>query len=256
MHLPNGFSLLELSIVLVIIGLLAGGVMVGQDLVRQAEVRKVTEEYMKFRTATYAFKNKYSAFPGDMQNATAYWGKDDAACTGHTGVAAVPGTCNGNGNGSITKPATGNATGEIFQFWKQLALAGFIEGTYTGLSGVDLDAAILGVNVPNSAINGAGWGLDIAGLVAGASFLALDYSRQRYTFGANTNNDLPMNAALRPSEAYSIDMKIDDGRPGRGHVNITQWSTCTTATANTQIDADYRLSNDAIGCGLFFFNIL
>ncbi len=86
MHNKAGFSLLELSIVLVIIGLLASGVMVGQSLVRGAELRSVMNDHNKILSATNAFRLKYNALPGDMRNATAFWGKDNAACSTDTGA--------------------------------------------------------------------------------------------------------------------------------------------------------------------------
>ncbi|MBN9993879.1 prepilin-type N-terminal cleavage/methylation domain-containing protein, partial [Listeria monocytogenes] len=69
-----GFSLIELSIVLVILGLLTGGILAGQSLIRAAELRSVGEEYQKNRTAVATFRDKYFAIPGDMTNATSFWG--------------------------------------------------------------------------------------------------------------------------------------------------------------------------------------
>ncbi len=55
----NAFSLVELSIVLVILGLLVGGVLSGQSLIRAAELRSITEDYARYVTATHTFKDKY-----------------------------------------------------------------------------------------------------------------------------------------------------------------------------------------------------
>ena len=97
----SGFSLVELSIVLVILGLLVGGVLTGQSLIRAAELRSVTTEYGKYSTAIRAFKDKYFALPGDMTNAIAFWGPApdcaDTATTAGTGTQ----TCNGDGNNNI-----------------------------------------------------------------------------------------------------------------------------------------------------------
>ena len=70
----GGFSLLELSIVLVILGLLAGGVLSGKSLIRAAELRTIGTERDRFRTAMYAFRDKYFMLPGDISNATSFWG--------------------------------------------------------------------------------------------------------------------------------------------------------------------------------------
>jgi prepilin-type N-terminal cleavage/methylation domain-containing protein len=253
----NGFSLLELSIVLVIIGLLAGGVMVGQDLVRQAELRAITQDFQKFLTAINAFKNKYSALPGDMANATAYWGKDNAACTAHTGTAAVPGTCNGNGNSSISNSPVIGGTGEMFQFWKQLSLAGLVEGTYTGIgqSG-GVEATLPGTNGPDSKITGAGWAALTTNGTINASTFNMIYGNY-LLFGAATTNGLPINPILNPGEASSIDQKLDDGKPAYGKIIAAYWNNqCSAADngthANNNFEASYRLSDISLRCALIF----
>src|SRR4051812_28937287 len=100
--LRAGFTLVELSIVLVILGLLVGGVLTGQSLIRAAELRAITTEQNRYVTATHTFRDKYFALPGDMTNATAYWGTSGncpgLAAQGNT----TPATCNGNGDGKIS----------------------------------------------------------------------------------------------------------------------------------------------------------
>jgi prepilin-type N-terminal cleavage/methylation domain-containing protein len=70
----HGFTLVELSIVLMIIGLLVSGILVGKDMIRAAELRSITSEKDQFQTAVNLFKNKYLGLPGDLSNATAFWG--------------------------------------------------------------------------------------------------------------------------------------------------------------------------------------
>ena len=67
--IDKGFSLVELSIVLVILGLLIGGILTGQSLIRAAELRSVTTQYQGYVTAVNTFRDKYFALPGDMPNA-------------------------------------------------------------------------------------------------------------------------------------------------------------------------------------------
>ena len=67
----QGFTLVELSIVLVILGLLVGGVLTGQSLIRAAELRTVSTQYATFSTAVNTFRDKYFTIPGDMTNASA-----------------------------------------------------------------------------------------------------------------------------------------------------------------------------------------
>jgi prepilin-type N-terminal cleavage/methylation domain-containing protein len=135
---PNaGFSLVELSIVLVILGLLVGGVLTGKSLIRAAELRSVTTDQQRFVAAAQIFREKYQAFPGDMTNATAFWGTA-AACPGtYLQPSTDATTCNGNGDGGVRGDTTGS--NESFRFWQQLANAGLIEGQYSGVTGSALD---------------------------------------------------------------------------------------------------------------------
>src|SRR5262249_3826116 len=71
-HMTKGFTLIELSIVLVIIGLIVGGVLVGQDMILSAQIRNAIKQVEQFNTATEAFKSKYNCLPGNCANATDY----------------------------------------------------------------------------------------------------------------------------------------------------------------------------------------
>jgi hypothetical protein len=70
----EGFSLVALSVVWVNLGLLTGGILTAQSLIRAAELRSITTDYNRFITASQTFRDKYFALPGDMRNATRFWG--------------------------------------------------------------------------------------------------------------------------------------------------------------------------------------
>ena len=92
----KGFTLVELSIVLVILGLLVGGVLSGQSLIRAAELRSITAQQQRFVTSINAFRDKYFALPGDMTNAQSFWGVANATpstCYSTAGTGTQ--TCNG-----------------------------------------------------------------------------------------------------------------------------------------------------------------
>lgn len=102
--MDRGFSLVELSIVLVILGLLTGGILAGQSLIRAAELRSVITTTDRYQAAVYSFRDKYFALPGDMRNATSFWGDQatgPSACADAGITDGTPGTCNGNGDGLI-----------------------------------------------------------------------------------------------------------------------------------------------------------
>jgi prepilin-type N-terminal cleavage/methylation domain-containing protein len=165
----GGFSLVELSIVLVILGLLTGGILTGQNLIRAAELRSVITEFKTYQTAVMTFRDKYFALPGDMRNATDFWNSAGGAGVLGDGCEAATGsgteTCNGDGDGDgdgdgiITYGSLGASEyNETFTFWQHLTNAGLIEGSYTGIAGDGgLSDSILGENVPSSRVGQGGW---------------------------------------------------------------------------------------------------
>ena len=70
-HKNNGFTLVELSIALVIIGLLVGGILVGRDLIESARIRTQVRQIEQLNTAANTFKNKYGSLPGDIHQTKA-----------------------------------------------------------------------------------------------------------------------------------------------------------------------------------------
>lgn len=257
----RGFSLVELSIVLVILGLLTGGILSGQSLIRAAELRSVSTDITRYRTAVASFRDKYFAIPGDMTNATAFWGfadgthGSDATCIAASQTG--PGTCNGNGNGMVG--ANGGSTAEYyerFHFWKQLANAGLIEGSYTGAAGgtgtAPTEEPIIGTNVPRTRLSNVGVALypRASQSAIDASWFAGPYGNI-YFIGAKRSNGTAA-AALKPEEVWNIDTKLDDGRPAYG-VIMSQPNTNTTvplcvdgATAN----ANYNLQETSNACSI------
>ena len=163
----RGFSLIELAIVLVILGLLAGGILAGQSLIRSAEVRSVLTDFDRYRLALIIFQERYTYLPGDMPNATIFWGAMTVGtCPNATGGTGTQ-TCNGNGDGIITDGSAG-VTEERFTFWQHLANAGMIEGNYTGIAGpLSRFDAIIGQNIPRSKIQNTGFSFDYSPHVTG-----------------------------------------------------------------------------------------
>ncbi|MFZ4541480.1 MAG: type II secretion system protein, partial [Rickettsiales bacterium] len=245
----TGFSLVELSIVLVILGLLVGGVLTGRSLIRASELRSVNAEYSKYLSATQTFRDKYFALPGDMTNATSFWGDDNTYCADASIANGTPGTCNGNGAGTI------DTSTEIFRYWQQLALSGLIEGSYSGVLGSAGNSLhhLRAVNAPGSRLSSSSlWAVYNRGSDTGSATMWTTQYGNALFIGNGTATSWPDGTALNGEEAWNIDKKIDDGMPGTGIVIGLFWPTCTNATTFTDYAATYRLSETANICQLRF----
>src|SRR3954470_10836183 len=103
----QGFTLLEMSIVLVIIAFIIGGMLVSKTMIRSSRLQTVIADADRYKKAIGLFKEKYKELPGDMPNATSFWGTDPGGCPSTPANAVVKTTtCNGNGDSFI-----GDATG-------------------------------------------------------------------------------------------------------------------------------------------------
>jgi prepilin-type N-terminal cleavage/methylation domain-containing protein len=260
----RGFTLIELSIVLVIIGLLTGGILAGRSLIQSAAVRSVATDYLRYKAAFQNFRDQYGWLPGDFTKATQFWGSAggtgaDAACqaAAHTGTL----TCNGNGNGFLDV----SGIQEQYHSWQHLALAGLIEGSYTAA-----DAQIPGTTVPKSKIansyfharNGNNYGGVGTGTVSagdGGTYNA-DFGINMFRFRSSTwDTNASNTAALRPDEAWDIDKKVDDGLPGSGIVIAQKGNGttvfCTSAAGvapPSDVNSTYRLDINARDCVIDF----
>ena len=193
----QGFTLIEIAIVLVIIGLLLGGVLKGQELINNARVRNVIAQQDSIKTAYFSFQDRYRALPGDY----------NLAATNIPGV-----TVNGNGNGQIT----GN---EQVYAWNHMNKAGFLTGTYNGVpAGGNISDA------SNSPVNAYGGVLQI---IFDNSYA--DTATAADVHNIKTGNNIPA------SIIAEIDRKVDDGNAQQGTFRFSPW-TATGAIAPTATD--------------------
>jgi prepilin-type N-terminal cleavage/methylation domain-containing protein len=213
-----GFTLIELSIVLVIIGLIVGGVLTGQDLIRAAEVRATISQIEKYNTAVNTFYGKYDALPGNMNATTAAtFGFSTVGRTGAVGF--------GSGNGVITGD-------EELMFWVDLSspiAGGLIDGSFTAGAGYTDDnelVALGGLKValylPPAKLGrgnyiwtwSGGWQAYASPPGDGQNYFSLSTPA---TLGGSSTPHVP-STTLTVTQAYSIDKKMDDGMPQSGNV--------------------------------------
>jgi len=120
MKTQRGFTLIEIAIVLVIIGLLLGGVLKGQALMDNARVKRVVNDFNGLSAAIYGYQDRYKRLPGDDNTTEARWST------------TVGAQSDGNGNGIIAGDWQGNGNSEPRRLWLHLRAAGLAAGTATG----------------------------------------------------------------------------------------------------------------------------
>lgn len=209
-----GFTLVELAIVMIIIGLLIGGVFKGRELVNNARVIATISQIKEQKAAYLLFKDTYKAIPGDMHNATEM-------------IPNCAGSCvNGNGNRIIGNPAfsffftPANFDGENMQYWRHLSSAGMVSNVVQDPLGI----YDFGISSPPASLRG--------GFHARSHF-PVNPAANPYTLYDNTlvlinraDGAVAVYAkggyVMTPSNAYRIDTKIDDGHAQMG--GIQSWS--------------------------------
>jgi prepilin-type N-terminal cleavage/methylation domain-containing protein len=81
----RGFTLVEIAIVLVIIGLLLGGILKGQEMITQAKIKNIVADFSGVSAAYYGYQDRYRAIPGDDPNAGTRWGATPGGGNGQVG---------------------------------------------------------------------------------------------------------------------------------------------------------------------------
>jgi prepilin-type N-terminal cleavage/methylation domain-containing protein len=130
----SGFTLVEIAIVLVIIGLLLGGVLKGQELIENSKTKSIVNDMKSVQAAYNGYIDRYKAIPGDEAAAT-------ITARGWVGTAGAPvGTAS---NGVLDIPAAETFTGgvaatEVSTFWRALRGSGLLAGDGTALAAAAL----------------------------------------------------------------------------------------------------------------------
>lgn len=191
----KGFTLVEISIVLVIVGLILGGVLKGQVLIDSARVRSVINDLNGIRTAWYGFQDRFHGIPGDFPGGTSYISTTST---------------DGDGDGLV------GSKQEIAAVWQHLSLSGFVSGEFDGadanigtLSDVECNAS----TCPQNPYYG---------------FYKYTYSAKADAV-AGSSNELYTGGKIPSSVLFEVDTKLDDGVPNTGQfrVHSDYSATCT-----------------------------
>ena len=274
----NGFTLIEISIVMVVIGLIVGGILVGRNLIETAQLKSLMSQVEKYKAAVLTFQMKYNALPGDMSNATNYWPQDPLTCNQNY-AGTIGYTCNGDGDGHIgasssNDPNFGSVFHETFLAWNHLSLAHLIEDPFPATGPYAQIYGSPGYNIPMMAnTKNPAYGIELmysfTGMIgnngqgtAGSHVFVLGMQPPMNTlFGAGSGTY--GGRALTPNQAHYIDSKMDDGNPYSGAITGTwdYWTdSCGTSNSGQSTGANAYLAQDALvqgypstpqGCALF-----
>lgn len=260
----SGFTFIELSIVLAIVGILAGALLVGREMLRGGELRTIMSDLARYEAAVVTFRDKYQNLPGDFPTATTTWGSlggsgSDALCQNTTanGIA----TCNGNGDGVIrTSVVTFDETARA---WQHLKNAQLVEGNFTGTTNGMTMAYLLEKTFPPAKKGEMGY-----------QFFTEDRTSEGWTTSNPTDAleaakvlpSIRLAAPTAPSvtitvpylgtnalsgyEAKTIDEKLDDNKPGLGKVYVVYTGSVNCVDSSDMAAAKYVATNEKIACML------
>ena len=247
----NGFTIVELAVVLTIIGLLVGVVVGGQSLIAASKLRSIQTDVASLTGAIRQFNEKYQYLPGDFPQGSTTWG------------IAV----DGDGNGRVGTGYTA-LSNEWWGAWVQLEKAGFLENIVIGGPGSRAENS--GAELPLSKIKPGMFLFTYVGTMTNSTDLYNGEYGNALILGSLAAGgswpDQPLYPVLTTFDAQKLDTKFDDGLPALGNVRAfveftSSWGqhTCTTgSSASAGTSAKYNLSSGGSSgardarCGIVF----
>ena len=212
MKKASGFTLIELAIVLVIIGLLLGGVLKGQELINSAKAKSIANDLKNTQILLYGYQDKFRALPGD-----------DAAVESHVVNGKKAGSGTKLGNGKIDDAwNSSDKTSESYLFWQHVRLAGLATGT------PDIDDTAF---IPRTSDGGR------LGIQSLSTFTTINGAASGTT--AMVGSFVVCSAGVTGRIAKQIDVQLDDGKTDKGNIRIVE---------DDKSAAD-ALTNDEVGDG-------
>jgi prepilin-type N-terminal cleavage/methylation domain-containing protein len=205
----SGFTLVEIAIVLVIIGLLLGGVLKGQELIEQSKIKHVVNDFNNISAAFYTYQDRYKFMPGDDINAATRWASSPAAPTSGNGDAIITAT--------QAQVFATTANGENGLAWQHLRLSGLVTGD-TSTNAVSI--------IPELTPFGSRYGIGVSATTFGFGITPI------------------FCASLPPKAAEQLDRQQDDGNPQTGTIragapsaNVNTAPAAATAATATYVDS-------------------
>lgn len=232
-----GFTLVELAIVMIIIGLLIGGVLKGQQLIENSRVIATVAQVQSYRAANTSFHDMYNATPGDMATATARV----------PGCTAANNCVNGDGDGTLgtvtlnfshdDQSGTNALPGaETSMYWKHLAGAGLITDVVVG---ADPAVPAWHSTHPSAAIGGGFHVLESGETGANEAIGTFYILRLKAT--GDPHPVTPGIEVLSPRVALRIDTKLDDGNGSQGEVRVDDaGGSCKNAGTGDYVGSDVK----------------
>ena len=221
----RGFSLMELSIVLIILGLLVVTITGSTTVINNAKLNRLISETESFKKHLGVFIAQFDSYPGDFKEAYNFFGV--AAGCNNSNVNVDNDGCNGNGNNIIDWEK------ESYRVHQHLYLANIIPDFYDGVT--DLATSIFNENLyhPPYPCSTAGYS---------------DMGINCHQLGSKSDMN---GAGLTPRELRKIDIKIDDTIPTSGNVRLK--NIVDVVTSDSCGDATgYQISKTALGCNLLY----
>lgn len=232
----KGFTLIEMSIVLVIIGLIIGGILKGQEIIESSRQKNLITQVNAVRAALTTFQDRYRALPGDYSLATTRISTAASAFVNGDGNGVI-GTSGANAAALAALPGQNAAGTENLQFWVHLFGARLIEG----VSPTNAPGTTFGENSPLPATAFPGSGLSV---VYGTYADFAGDTRQGH-WAVVHRGPVTSAAALSPRQMYALDLKVDDGIPSRGTFRSDLASAPCGTSGGT---ADYQGDADSVSC--------
>lgn len=261
-----GFTLIEIAIVVVIVGLLLGGILKGQEMIRNARAHNIADQTHAIKAALLGFQDRFRALPGDYSKASVNLPGLDGLPNNCAGELGKLGPGNGDGDnriggqpGEVVEPKSGcKRANELAFVWRHLTAAGFLSGSFDGQpAGIDEEAfncraATCLTNAYNSG-------------------MILSYNNQQFTNDFNdpksdgNSNQLTSGRFIPVGVLAELDRKIDDGDPstgsfriadffvgGKGSAGQTSATSCGNDVHTTSSITGWNINGQNIDCGGIF----